>query len=290
MHELRDKFVGISSHQARFDGPRGRGGDSRSRNKGSGSTFDRRDDFGGFGNEGGSYSSGGFHGSASKKKRNVSRNKNKNTFSDDTPKRSSNGRKNKENGSGGRGGRRQQEKQSESDSESESESDSDSDSGSDSESDSDSDTPPQRSNRKQKPTPTKKKPVKLNIKIKSAKKSNGKKASRNKSKGTSSVEADDFFGGAGSSNNNDDSFGAFEGSNEMTLPHLEMIVLVHLKMATPLIIIKAITTMHLVRLSLMMTMEMQAAVLTPFKVLLLHNSNKIHQMTSLEMETPTITT
>ena len=66
--ELRDKFVGISSHQARFDGPRGRGGDSRNRNKGSGSTFDRRDDFGGFGNEGGSYSSGGFHGSASKKK------------------------------------------------------------------------------------------------------------------------------------------------------------------------------------------------------------------------------
>ena len=182
--ELRDKFVGISSHQARFDGPRGRGGDSCNRNKGSGSTFDRRDDFGGFGNEGGSYSSGGFHGSASKKKRNVSRNKNKNSFSDDTPKRSSNGRKNKENGSSGRGRRRQQEEQSESDSESESESDSDSDSGSDSESDSDSDTPPQRSNRKQKPTPTKKKPVKLNIKIKSAKKSNGKKASRNKSKGT----------------------------------------------------------------------------------------------------------
>merc|ERR1712072_716379 len=51
--ELRDKFVGISSHQAGFDGPR-RGGSNnrngrndRSRNKGSGSTFDRRDDFGG---------------------------------------------------------------------------------------------------------------------------------------------------------------------------------------------------------------------------------------------------
>merc|ERR1711991_660487 len=89
--ELRDKFVGISSHQAGFDGPR-RGGsnnrngrNNRSRNKGSGSTFDRRDDFGGFGNESGSYSSGGFQsGGKSRKNRSNNKNKNKNTFSDDT--------------------------------------------------------------------------------------------------------------------------------------------------------------------------------------------------------------
>merc|ERR1711991_1299973 len=56
--QLRDKFVGISSHSAQFN--RGGGGGGMRNNGGSGRTFDRRDDFGGFGNESGSYSSGGF--------------------------------------------------------------------------------------------------------------------------------------------------------------------------------------------------------------------------------------
>merc|ERR1719399_1798173 len=49
--ELRDKFVGISSHSAQFNRGGGGGGSGRRNGGGSGRTFDRRDDFGGFGNE-----------------------------------------------------------------------------------------------------------------------------------------------------------------------------------------------------------------------------------------------